>query len=204
MCGFSAGVQSNWLITQHISRELSSGQLYDRLSVKIEYEFKSCDVKQNCKQNFDLYMWETSIVEPLAARMMENYVKVGTFTPTSTVNGTIQMNSTMDVLFTTEERGLYLALLDQGTCIVIQRVLVFYEGIVCQGNQTHLIEHPEVFAPQEMVVGRCIANSYTLNGSDPVLHCTNEGDWGVVVPCLCGAGYEPQGADTVCEGNCNV
>ena len=200
MCGFSVGVQSNWLITQHISRELSSGQLYDRLSIRIEYELKSCDIKQNCQQNFDLYMWETSTVDSLAAKMTENYVMVGTFTPTSAINGTVQVNGTMDVLFVTEERGVYLALLDQGTCVVIQRVFVFYEGIICQGNKTDLIEHPEVFAPQEVVVGRCIANSYTLNGSDPVLRCTDEGDWEVVMPCLCGAGYKLQETDMVCKG----
>ena len=203
MCGFSAGAQSNWLITQHISRELSSGQLFERLSVAIEYEFKSCDVNQNCKQTFDLYMWETSSIDPSAARITENYVEVGSFTPTSTINGTAQVNSTIDVIFTTEELGVYLALVDEGTCVVIQRVFVFYKGTVCQGNKTDLIEHPEVFAPQEVVVGECTANSYSINGSDPVLRCTDEGKWEVVVPCLCGAGYEPRGRDMVCKGNSN-
>jgi hypothetical protein len=144
-------------------------------------------------------MWETSSIDPSAARITENYVEVGSFTPTSTINGTAQVNSTIDVIFTTEELGVYLALVDEGTCVVIQRVFVFYKGMVCQGNKTDLIEHPEVFAPQEVVVGECTANSYSINGSDPVLRCTDEGKWEVVVPCLCGAGYELRGKDMVCK-----
>ena len=38
VCGFDVGLQNNWLITQHISRQLSDGQLLDYVSVQIEYE----------------------------------------------------------------------------------------------------------------------------------------------------------------------
>ena len=43
VCGFDVGPQNNWLITQHISRQLSDGQLLDYVSVQIEYELNGCD-----------------------------------------------------------------------------------------------------------------------------------------------------------------
>lgn len=203
VCGFRAGVQENWLITQHISRHVNSDQLFEQFSVKIEYEFTACDVSRHCKQSFDLYKWETSTISGVAARRTENYVKVGTFTPMENSNGTMQVNETINVVFTTEETGAYLALLDEGTCVVIHRLFVFYEGAICPDHASDLIIHPPILAPQDMVMGECVANSSTRNGLDPLLRCTDEGLWETVVPCLCNAGYESntiEGVTVSCSG----
>ena len=199
MCGYTAGVQENWLITQHISRQLNSGQLFDRLSVHIEYELASCGV--DCRRHFDLYKWETSGIDPDAARQTENYVQVGIFAPNSTQNDT----GRIDVIFTTQESGLYLAFVDQGTCVVIERILVFYEGFVCSGNVIDLVQHPEVIPPQNDIEGSCIDNSSTPNGANPVLRCIDEGIWEVVSPCLCSIGFESTKVDDVisCTGKYN-
>ena len=188
MCGFSAGAQENWLITQHISRQLSSGQLFSRVSVEVQYQFQICTQQQQCLQNFELHMWETSAVDSTnIAKKMKNFVRVGRFGPN---NGTETITEVIDVEFDTEETGFYLALVDHGTCVVINQFLVFYEGVLCSGEKTGLIEHPEVIPPQDMVAGKCAANSATMNGSDPVIKCTDEGDWEVLMPCLCGPGFE--------------
>ncbi|CAI8035608.1 Ephrin type-A receptor 4-B [Geodia barretti] len=85
---------------------------------------------------------------------------------------------------------MYLALVDLGTCVFVHRVLVFYNGALCSGEQTGLIQHPEVLPPRNRVVGKCVANSSTLDGLDPALQCTDEGHWRVLTPCLCGPGFE--------------
>ena len=200
VCGFNAGTQENWLITQHISRRLTSGTLFDRLSVRIEYQFTSCYLTRNCRQSLDVYKWETSTIDSVAARKTGNYTRVGQISSGSAV-GTVQTNSTLDIEFTTEETGLYLALLDRGTCVLIQHILVFYDGIVCPGRAANLINYPEVLAPKHMVFGKCMENSSPTNGSDPALSCTNEGVWEVIMPCLCSPGYENVTDEvTTCSG----
>lgn len=152
---------------------------------------------RQCRQHFDLYKWETSTIDAVAARTTDNYARVGSFTPTTGLSGMVVVNGTMDISFSTEESGVYLALVDQGTCVVIQRILVFYEGVVCPGRITDLIYHPDVLAPDNMVVGKCVANSSSSNGSDPVLRCTDEGVWEVVIPCLCSVGFESEAFEDV-------
>ena len=134
-------------------------------------------------------MWETSTVDSDAAKNINNFIQIGTFSPE---NGASSWNDTIDVAFTTQESGVYFAFVDRGTCVFIQHVFVYYDGIVCPGNKTDLIEHFEVLAPQPGVIGTCAPNSYPLNESVPVLNCTDDGNWEVVSPCLCGPGYEPQ------------
>lgn len=177
--------------------------MFKQISVKIVYNLAACNINRNCKQSFDLYKWETSTISSEAARRTENYIKVGTYTPMVNSSGTMLVNETMDVIFTTEETGVYLALVDEGTCIVIQRLFVFYEGLVCPDHTNDLINHPPILAPQDMAVGRCVANSSAMNGLDPLLHCTDEGLWEIVAPCLCNAGYESktiEGVIVSCSG----
>ena len=190
VCGFSAGAQENWLITQHISRQLSGGQLLGSVTVKIEYEFQLCSWERQCVQNFELHKWETSAVDSNIAKKIENFVWVESFPPNISNNGSGTQRGRIDVEFDTGESGIYLALVDRGTCIFVHRVLVFYNGVICSGGQTGLIRHPEVLPPQERVVGKCAGNSSTLSGLDPVIQCTDEGSWNVLTPCLCGPGFE--------------
>lgn len=152
-----------------------------------------------CRQSFDLYKWETSIIDSTAARRTENYIKVGNFTPMVNSSGTVLVNETIDVIFMTEETGVYLALVDEGTCVVIQRLFVFYGGVVCPDHTNDLINHPQILAPQDIVVGTCVANSSTTNGLDPLLRCTDKGMWEIVEPCLCNAGYESKTIEDIID-----
>lgn len=177
--------------------------MFEQISVKIVYNLAACNINRHCKQSFDLYKWETSTINSVAARRTENYIKIGTYTPMTNSSETVLVNETMDVVFTTEESGVYLALVDEGTCVVIHRLFVFYEGVVCPDHTNDLINRPPILAPQDMAMGRCVANSSTLNGLAPLLHCTDEGLWEIVVPCLCNAGYESktiEGVTLSCSG----
>ena len=151
----------------------------------VEYELAACDESLHCVRSFKLYKWETSMIDSGAAKNTENFVEVGSFSAENGNNGTIE------VTFATQGSGVYFAFVDQGTCVLIQHVLVYYEGVVCSGNRTDLIEHLEVIAPQARVMGKCVANSFS-NESDPILRCTEDGDWEILMPCLCGAGFEPR------------
>ena len=205
MCGFSAGTQENWLITQHISGRLSSGQLIGAFTVIIEYEFQLCDPERQCVQSFEIRKWETSAIDSKVTKKIENFVLVGSLSPNVSNNGIGTQTERINVEFDTQESGLYLALVDHGTCVLVHRVLVFYNGALCSGEQTGLIQHPEVIPPQNRVVGKCVANSSTLDGLDPALQCTDEGHWRVLTSCLCGPGFELTvvNGDASCTGKFN-
>ena len=190
VCGFSIGPQANWLITQHISRRLDTGQQFDTVSVEIQYELQSCEQERECIQGFDLFKWETSTIDRAGAIDIKNFLRVGTFSPNGSSNGTDSLVQRIDVVFETEESGVYLALMDHGTCVLIHRVFVFYEGSLCPRGKTGLIEHSAALSPLNSVVGICSANSNTLDGLNPVISCTNKGSWEVVTPCMCHPGFE--------------
>ena len=43
VCGFSVGAQKNWLITQHISRELAGGQRLQKVTARFDFQLVGCD-----------------------------------------------------------------------------------------------------------------------------------------------------------------
>ena len=187
MCGFSEGAQENWLITQHISRELPGGQRLQKVTARFDFQLNGCDVSRQCRQSFDVYKWQTSTINREAARNVGNYVRVGRVSPADT-SGTVVTSETLDIELTAES-GFYMAVVDLSTCILIERILVFY--YVCPAESSELITRPETISPVSQVNGgECVENSSPQTGLNPVLRCADEGVWEVIIPCQCNAGYE--------------
>ena len=187
MCGFSVGAQENWLITQHISRELAGGQRLQKVTARFDFQLNGCDVSRQCRQSFDVFKWQTSTINREAARNTANYVRVGRVSPADT-SGSVVTSETLDIELT-DESGFYMAVVDLSTCIFIERILVFY--YVCPAETSELITRPETISPVSQVNGgECVENSSPQTGSNPVLRCTDEGVWEVIIPCQCDPGYE--------------
>ena len=186
MCGFSEGAQENWLITQHISRELAGGQRLQKVTARFDFQLNGCDVSRQCRQSFDVYKWQTSTINREAARTIGNYARVGRVSPVDT-SGTVVTSETLDIELTAES-GFYMAVVDLSTCILIDRILVFY--YVCPAETSELITRPETISPESPVIGECVENSSPQSGSNPVLRCADEGVWEIIIPCQCNARYE--------------
>ena len=95
-----------------------------------------------------------------------------------------------------------MAVVDLSTCIFIERILVFY--YVCPAETSELITRPETISPESPVIGECVENSSPQTGSNPVLRCTDEGVWEVIITCQCNPGYEAMTEDSAlvrCSGN---
>ena len=201
MCGFDVGPQNNWLITQHISRQLSDGQLLDYVSVEIEYELNACDVSRQCRQSFDVFRWDTSDIDSAAARDISNYMFVERISPEDT-SGTVRTNSTLTMdLTSVTETGLYLALVDLSTCIIVRHLLVFY--YVCPAETSNLITRPETIAPESAIPGQCTENSSPTSSDQPLVSCTVMGTWDTIIGCACDPGFQgvtEDGAVTSCSG----
>ena len=201
VCGFDVGPQNNWLITQHISRQLSDGQLLDYVSVQVEHELNGCDVSRQCRQSFDVFRWDTSDIDSAAARDVQNYMFVERISPEDT-SGTVRTNSTLTMdLTSVTETGLYLALVDLSTCIVVHRLLVFY--YVCPAETSNLITRPETIAPESAIPGQCTENSSPASSGQPLASCTVMGTWDTITGCACDPGFQgvtEDGTVTSCSG----
>ena len=146
MCGFSRGGQENWLITQHIRRELAGGLRLRKVTVQIDLTLNGCDITNRCRQTFDVYKWQTSTINLTEARNTGNYDNVGRVTLPITTGNTL--NTEFQDIILDSENGFYLAIVDFSTCIAIQRILVLY--YVCPEETSQLISRPETIESKSL------------------------------------------------------
>ena len=192
MCGFSAGPQNNWLITQLINRTVNGTRL-PHVSVTIEFELRDCDDKLNCQRTFNTHIYETSSENSAGRKSVANYQQVRRILPDNT-NGS-RTNETIIVTFNTNHSSFFFAIQDQTTCVVITRLMIFYH--ICPKEIVDLIFHPETIAP---VLGKfivvspsCAMNAEPVSGLAPQrLVCITGGVWSRVpsgARCRCVDGY---------------
>ena len=189
MCGFSVGPQSNWLVAQLIGRTVDGIRLSE-VRVMIEFELQNCDITLDCQRTFDTHIYETSSVDNAARRNLRNYRQVWRVSPDITTGA--RVNETVLVTFQTDQPFFYFALQDIGSCIVITRMLVFYN--ICPSQTINLISAPETIAPMTgapliIVTATCASNAETEDGSAPKLICSTGGIWTVLGSgCRCAPG----------------
>ena len=208
MCGLDHGAQENWLITQHISRELAGGQRLRKVTVQFSVALNSrCDISPHigpqCRRSFDVYKWQTSTIDRDGARNTSNYDRVDRVSLQASDRFGPSIES-LDIDLDAES-GFYLAVVDLGTCITITRILVFY--YVCPAETSQLITRPETIQALSMnnlvvtITGECIGNSSTESGSPPLVNCDEKGQWNVITQCHCNPGYELDDTQEQCSGN---
>ena len=196
-CGFSAGFQQNWLITQHINTVLPGGERLRKVTVQFEGVLNGCDISRICRQSFEVYKWETSTIDRTAAANTTNYVRVGRVSPDDT-SGTMEFVEQLDIELSAIG-GFYLGVVDLSTCVTLSRVLVLY--YVCPEETSELIHRPEEsLEGSPLVEGECVENSSTESGVSPTLICEEMGQWRVIQPCLCNPGYELDSSQDMCSG----
>ena len=204
VCGWSGGDQDNWLFTQHISRTVDGYRL-QQVSVQIEYQLTTCPEDSvgstRCRRTLDLSKYETSTVNPVAAMNTSNYALIRTLTTQVSESGTTT-KATENFGFNTNESGFYLAIRDTGTCILISRLIVFYN--VCPGEPVNFVVRPETIAP---TVGSLNVNASCVDNSSPVgddfsLTCLESGNWvDDSTRCECDTGFVPtmNGENCLCK-----
>ena len=201
MCGFGEGNQDNWLITQHISRVVDGVPL-EQVNVEVEFQLVSCTASVNCQRTFVVNKYETSNISPSEAIDVSNYDIAERLAPADN-SGTVTENQTAVLDFETQETGFYVAIQDERTCIIISRLLVFYN--VCPAGVQNLINRTEVVAPRIgqgsvpiQTVGGCVTNSSPASGNTVPIICTAGGVWITSAECICDQGFTANEDRTAC------
>ena len=209
VCGFSAGTQDNWIITQHISR-MVNGTALQQVIVQVDFIMNSCDIQNNCRRSFAIHKYETSTINTTAARNLSNYEFVGQIVPRDG-SDSVRENGSVNINFDTEAAGFYLGIQDETTCIFIHRVLVFY--YVCHAVTSDLMTRPETIAPiiggttpPARMIGQCVENARPESGTGPRFMCSQRGVWSsnIGTGCLCGSGFQSSSDGRSCVGMLSV
>ncbi|XP_040828810.1 ephrin type-B receptor 4 [Ochotona curzoniae] len=165
---------------------------------------------RSCKETFTVFYYESDAdtATALTPAWMENpYIKVDTVAAEHLTRkrpgtkGTGKVNIKTLRLGPLSKAGFYLAFQDQGACMALLSLHLFYKK--CAQLTLNLTYFPET-VPRELVVpvaGICVADAVPASGPNPSLYCREDGQWAEqpVTGCRCGPGFEAAEGNTKCR-----
>jgi len=194
---------NNWLWTPFIE-----GRRDITFNVGIRYHIKSCYNVQFCKEEFVLFLHESdtaTIQDELESWESKDYTELKEI-------GWLRRNDRSIEPFGTNKKGFYLAIRDQGSCLSISSIKVYYYS--CPEATIDFLHLPETFITHGQgkdfeVEGECVPNAVPLYGLEPrpkrkcEYYWIDDSEWnefGSEV-CRCKAGYQP---DPIKNNTCIV
>ena len=184
----------NWLRTGFIT--LNDAKL---LEIKIGYSLKNCpddSTIRNCKAYLGLYALHTNkkLSTDDSDPGLVQYEFVDRITPGVKLKPSELKEFIYHGKLTTKAKGVYLAFLDQGVCIVLHNFTLGYK--FCSEKGRDLVKFPRTVAPAndsqlEEKDGKC-SDSHSLSEGKLSGVCLSSGEWNITdgVKCLCMKGYE--------------
>ena len=158
------------MITQLISLPTQVNTV--QVMVNSTLEFPCNPPNASCVEDISLYVWETPNVNETLAADTTNYQFVSNVS-----NGTV----VVEISGLTGGSGFYLGIRDNGTCVSVSRVLVYYT--VCVPGTVGLVRVDQETAfssAGDTVQGHCVQNSISTSSTNiPQLHCLETGLWEV-------------------------
>ncbi|KAB1263815.1 Ephrin type-B receptor 4 [Camelus dromedarius] len=165
---------------------------------------------RSCKETFTVFYFESDADTATAhtPAWMENpYIKVDTVAaehltrkrPGAEATGKVNIKTLR--LGPLTKAGFYLAFQDQGACMALLSLHLFYKK--CAQLTVNLTRFPET-VPRELVVpvaGSCVADAVPGPGPSPSLYCREDGQWAEqpVTGCSCAQGFEAAEGNTRCR-----
>lgn len=188
------------MITQLINRTVNGTHL-SQVQVLIEFDQQDCSVSLNCLRNFNTYVYETSSVDSVNARIRSNYQLVQKVSTEDASRSGKRVNETITIDFSTNHSSFYFAIQDEGTCMIVSRMIVFYT--VCPAKIINMINYPLTIAPISgirTITASCIENAEPI-GAQPRADCSPNGSWNTsVIVCRCIFGTSNvSGACIICK-----
>ena len=168
------------------------------------FELSSC-ILAACKGAFRIYIYEASTENSVLARSTSNYVPVSRVAPGVGTHSIIQNQTREATLYMNDAEGFYVGIRDEGTCITVHRILIFYH--VCSGRTRDLMILPETVAPPNggaiEVTAQCVEGASPLGGGEVRMSCNGEGVWTAISgsECSCDPGFRLSADRTSCTGN---
>lgn len=196
---------NNWLWSPFIDRGPAN-----RLYIEIHFTIRDCSLfpgnALSCKETFSLlfYEFDAATREP-PPWQPESYKLIGRI---AAGEGRFNHNSDVDINVETKsiavtKKGVYFAFRDQGACISVLAVKVYY--ITCPAITANFAHFNETPTGREVTViekqqGSCV--DYAEPIELPYNHCKGDGKWTLAIGgCRCKVGYEPDEEKQICKGS---
>lgn len=209
ICNPDLAGQNNWLRTNYIRR----GPAHYAY-VEITFTMMECASisrsGRTCKETFNLYYYQANsdLANEHFPPWMENpWVKVDTVAADTLARpsgrgtgGSMRSNVKTLRLGPLKSAGFYLAFQDQGACMAVLAVRVYYR--LCPAVVASLATFPET-VPSELVQiadGSCVEGADESLGRRPTMYCKEDGEWAkpAAGECVCTAGREEKDGRTKC------
>ena len=152
-----------------------------------------------CEPSFFVYSYETNVIDETGRVNQSFYTNTGArfF---HTIGNVPQETDNRDI--SVSSKGLYLSVVDRGSCTLITRIFVFY--YVCPYQVVNMVVYPETVSPpsgseDRTAIATCIDNASPVSGGSINLECDSGGIWETSdISCICDPGYEV--VMEACEG----
>uniref|UniRef100_A0A672GQN6 Ephrin type-A receptor 8 n=1 Tax=Salarias fasciatus TaxID=181472 RepID=A0A672GQN6_SALFA len=196
VCNVMSPSQNNWLRTVWIPREGAR-----RIYIEVKFTLRDCNsmpgVLGTCKETFNLFYYESD--RAVGSSIRENqFIKIDTIAADESFTGVdlgvrrLKLNTEIRGVGPLSRRGFYLAFQDNGACIALTSVRVYYKR--CVGVSRNLAVFTDVVTGADSsslveVRGQCV--DHAEEKDTPKMYCSAEGEWLVPIGrCVCSAGFE--------------
>ena len=206
-CYFTFGQQNNWLITQYIN--ISNPDVTDlNVNANFSTNVGSSECTGSCVQSVPIHFYWTNTLNETERNDTSNFgdavarlLHIG--------NNGMRESANLVTPVSAGFNGMYLALVDEGTCVYISRLVVSYT--VCPAQNLDLISYPQTVAPtvnnvaDKQVPVSCVEGASSTAEAES-LECNFGGLWGSMgnTVCQCDPGYQLEGTglSASCKGTC--
>ncbi|KAH8334838.1 hypothetical protein KR067_006546, partial [Drosophila pandora] len=193
---------NNWLWSPFIDRGPAN-----RLYIEIQFTIRDCSLfpgnALSCKETFSLlfYEFDAATREP-PPWQTDSYKLIARI---AAGEGRFNQNSDVDIntevkSIAVNKKGVYFAFRDQGACISVLAVKVYY--ITCPAVTENFAHFNETPTGREITIiekqnGTCVKNAEPYE--PPTYLCKGDGKWTILTGgCRCRGGYEPNLLNNTC------
>ena len=180
VCDIASSNPDNWLRTPFIYKEDAN-----RLILRLEYTIRECNkypgAVRSCKETFQILYAESNNETQKAPEFNEkNYKFLKTIAPSAqAVTSTASASSSIfrtEVDVAINSKGLYFVFRDQGACVSILSIKVFYR--LCSSQISNLVVYPKTPTGANVTdlierTGYCVDNS--VSKQTPFAYCQTNG-----------------------------
>uniref|UniRef100_A0A1I8P4B2 receptor protein-tyrosine kinase n=1 Tax=Stomoxys calcitrans TaxID=35570 RepID=A0A1I8P4B2_STOCA len=194
---------NNWLWSPFIDRGPAN-----RLYIEIQFTIRDCSLfpgnALSCKETFSLLYYEfdaaTREPPPWQTDSYKLIARIAAGEGRFNQNSDVDINTEVKSIAVTK-KGVYFAFRDQGACISVLAVKVYY--ITCPAVTENFAHFNETPTGREITIiekqnGTCVDNAEPYE--QPTYLCKGDGKWTILTGgCRCKGGYEPDYANKTCN-----
>ncbi|XP_017468093.1 PREDICTED: ephrin type-B receptor 1-B isoform X1 [Rhagoletis zephyria] len=202
VCDVAYNNVNNWLWSPFIDRGPAN-----RLYIEIQFTIRDCSLfpgnALSCKETFSLLFYEfdaaTREPPPWQTDSYKLIARIAAGEGRFNQNSDVDINTEVKSIAVTK-KGVYFAFRDQGACISVLAVKVYY--ITCPAVTENFAHFNETPTGREITIiekqnGTCVENAepYEI----PTYLCKGDGKWTILTGgCHCKVGYEPDFINKTC------